>query len=127
MKWRRLLFFVILLLGILGSCYLIFRRLAVPDIGFKAAGLSDIWRGEGYEPVNPDSKISGMIRRAKLDHFISPISGLHGGIVFDKARTKGDEVYLIFRAANVSGTIVVYCGNSHTHNLLWKMVLVLDA
>lgn len=74
--------------------YLIVRQLTVRDAGFQAASLSPVWRGEGYERIKLDPSLSRMVRRAKLDHFIAPIQGLRRHIVFEEARSKGDEVYL---------------------------------
>lgn len=123
-------FWVILLatsvLTILGS-YFVAQHLRVRDAGFQAASLSPVWRGEGYNTVAPDRNLSRMVTRAKLDHFIAPIEGLRGRIIFEEARSKGDEVYLFFRPSNVSDTVILYCGNRHNRKLLWKMELVFDA
>jgi hypothetical protein len=128
MKRRALRILIpILIFGILGGFYLTVRGLAVPYVGFEAASLSSVWRGEGFVTVKSYRDVSGMVRRAKFDHFVSPIEGLPGGIVFQQARWKDDKMYLLFRAANVSHTVVVYCADRHSQKFLWKKVLGLDA
>src|SRR5438477_6326958 len=107
MKWRRWTILVAaLVLTIFGGCFFVLRHLRVPYNRFQATGLSSDWRGEGYKTINPNPTLSNMVARAKFDHLVSPIPGLRGGIVFEEARSKGDEIYLLFRPANVSGTMI---------------------
>jgi hypothetical protein len=68
-----------------------------------------------------------MVAWARFDHFMAPIRGLRGHIEFEEARSKGDEVYLLFRPSNVSDSVIVYRGRRQDGKLLSKMVLGFDA
>lgn len=116
----------ILAVTILASLFVI-RNVTVRYAGVQPAASSPIWRQEGYRPVKPDRQISRMVTRATFDHMFAPIKGLRGKIIFEEARGKGDELYLFFRPANVSDSLIVYCGSRHDGKLLWKMLLGFDA
>src|SRR4051794_2851079 len=103
----------VLMLGatlIILTCLFLVLSTRVQYTGEQPAESSAVWRYDGYETIQPDRGISWMVARARFDHFIAPIEGLRGHIVFEEARSKGDEVYLLFRPANVSDCVILYRG-----------------
>jgi len=52
---------------------------------------------EQWQQITPDSKITGMISRAKMDYVIRPLPGQRGLLSFKRAvRVSPNDVYLVF-------------------------------
>lgn len=100
---------------------------SVQYTGEQPVESSAVWRRDGYQTIQPDRGISWMVARARFDHLIAPIEGLRGSIVFEEARSNGDDIYLLFRPSNVSDCIILYRGRRKDGKLLSKMVLGFDA
>jgi hypothetical protein len=127
MKTRtRIVVLLIVALAIL-LCVFLMRATSIQYTGEQPVESSAVWRHDGYETIQTDRGISWMVARARVDHFIAPIEGLGGHIVFEEARGNGDDVYLLFRPSNVSDCIILYRGRRKDGKLLSKMVLGFDA
>lgn len=109
------------------ACWLLLYSLKVEFTGRQPVSSSAVWRLEGYKTIPSDSGISLMVLWARVDNLVSPIQGLDGHIVFEEARSRGDEVYLLFRPSKVSDCVILYRGRRKDGKLLSKMVLGFDA
>src|SRR5438045_7429092 len=89
-------------------CFLLWHPLHVEFTGTQPAASSPVWRLQGYKVIPRDRTVSSMIFWAEVNHFLRPIYGLRGKIVFEEARSNGNEVYLLFRPSNVSDCVVLY-------------------
>lgn len=71
--------------------------------------------------IEPDKIIQGMIKRARIEHFVSPAISDKRVIFFDRAwKAPPNDAYLMFGVANRADVAVVYRGGLEDGRLFWK-------
>jgi hypothetical protein len=127
MKTRQRIIILSVVALIMLACILLLNSLKVEFTGVRPATSSAVWRLDGYKTIPVDRGISLMVLWARVDNLVGRIEGVGGHIVFEEARSNGDEVYLLFRPSNVSDCVILYRGRRKDGKLLSKVVLGFDA